>query len=77
MQPTALPARSHRAAISVALDTGNTTGIDNQLLIDTGVWEDVPMSFMVPGQEQHIDPSHEGGELFQFTEMAEATHSRS
>ena len=36
------------------------------MLIDTDGWEDVGM----PGPEAQVDPSHEGGEYFQFIDMA-------
>jgi hypothetical protein len=30
----------------------------------------------VPGEESHIDPSHEGGKYFQFIDMAQASLTR-
>jgi hypothetical protein len=62
--------------VRVALETGNTTGIDEQMLMDTEGWEDIPIDTDVPGEESHIDPSHEGGEYFQFIDMAQASLTR-
>jgi hypothetical protein len=60
----------------MALDTGNTTGIDEQILMEAEAWEDIPIDTGPPGQEAHVDPSHEGGEYFQFIEMAQASFTR-
>ena len=67
----ALPQSVRRAAVRMALDTGNTAGIDEQLIIDSEAWEDVTMDIEMPGQEAQVDPSHEGGEYFQFIDMAQ------
>jgi hypothetical protein len=60
----------------VALDTGNTAGIDEQLIMDTEAWEDMPMDPCMPAQEMQVDPSHEGGEYNYFIDMADASFSR-
>ena len=64
------------AAARVALDTGNMTGFDDQLITDTDVWEDIPIDLGMPAQEVHVDPSHEGDEYFHFIDMAQASLSR-
>lgn len=57
----------------MALDSGNTVGIDEHLITEADAWEDVPMDLAAPGQEGAVDPSHEGGEYFHFIEMADSS----
>jgi len=72
----ALPENLRRATIRVALDTGNTAGINDQLILDTEDWEDIPMDPCMPAEEGQVDPSHEGGEYNHFIEMVDASFSR-
>ncbi|KAF8583365.1 hypothetical protein K439DRAFT_1617574 [Ramaria rubella] len=72
----ALPDSVRRAAVRVALDTGNTNGIDEQLIMDTDGWEDIPDDFGVQAAEVLVDPSHEGGEYFHFIDMAQDSFYR-
>ncbi|KAF8479454.1 hypothetical protein JB92DRAFT_3133576 [Gautieria morchelliformis] len=66
-----LPEGSRRAAVQMALETGHTLGIDEQMIVDTDAWEDVPsLDIPISGKEVSVDPSHEGGEYFQFIDMA-------
>ena len=58
------------------MDTGNTAGLNEQMILDSDVWEDVPMDQAISGQETQVDPSHEGGDYFHFVEMVEASFSR-
>jgi len=51
-------------------------GIDDQLILDTDAWEDVPIGLGVPAPEVEVDPSHEGGEYAHFIDMAQASFSR-
>ncbi|KAF8494792.1 hypothetical protein JB92DRAFT_3147061 [Gautieria morchelliformis] len=67
----ALPEQSRRAAIRVALDTGNTVGIDDGMIGDADAWEDLPLNIPVPDHEVLVDLSHEGGDNFQFLNMAQ------
>ena len=55
---SALPDCTCRVAICVALDMGNTAGIDENM-IDAGGWENIPMDFGETAQEGQVDPSHE------------------
>jgi len=64
------------AAVQVALVTGNMVGINDQLILDTDAWEDVPIGLGVPAPEVEVDPSHEGGEYVQFIDMVQASFSR-
>jgi hypothetical protein len=72
----ALPAQTRRAAVRVALDTGHTVGINEQMITDVDAWEDVPLSLPLPDHETPVDPSHEGGEYFQFVDMAQDAFHR-
>ncbi|KAF8530645.1 hypothetical protein JB92DRAFT_2804438 [Gautieria morchelliformis] len=66
-----LPEGSRRAAVQMALETGHTLGIDEQMIVDTDAWEDVPsLDIPISGKEVSVDPSHEGGEYFQLIDMA-------
>ena len=71
-----LPASMHHAAVQVALVTRNMVGIDDQLILDTDAWEDVPIGLGVPAPEVEVAPSHEGGEYVQFIDMVQASFSR-
>ena len=72
----ALPTSMRRAAVHVALDTGNTAGIDAQFITDNDAWQDIPMDIdTVPG-EGEVDLSHEGGEYFRFVDLTKDSFAR-
>ena len=72
----ALPTTTRRAAVHVALDTGNTAGIDAQFIMDNNAWQDVPMDIdSLPGEEE-ANLSHEGGEYFRFIDLANDSFTR-
>ena len=52
---SALPDRTCRVAIHVALNMGNTAGIDEDM-IDAGGWENVPMDFRETAHKGQVDP---------------------
>ena len=72
----ALPKNLHRATVRVALDTSNTVGIDDQLIMDSEDWEDIPMDMCTPAEEGQVDPSHEGGEYNHFIDMVDVPFLR-
>jgi hypothetical protein len=73
---SALPMSSRRAAIRTALDTGHVAGINEQLVMETDGWEDIPEDFGIPGLEAEVDPSHEGGDYLEFNQLVHDTLSR-
>ena len=40
------------------------------MIDDADAWEDVPVEIPLPDHEVLMPPSHEGGDQFQFTDMA-------
>ncbi|KAF8573706.1 hypothetical protein K439DRAFT_1624875 [Ramaria rubella] len=70
----ALPESLCRAAVHIALDTGHTSGIDDQMVTKTEAWEDVPDGIDIPAHE--VDPSHEGREYFHFIDTAQDSLAR-
>ena len=45
-------------------------------MIDAGGWENIPMDFRETAQEGQVDLSHEGGEYFNFIDIAQESFSR-
>ena len=72
----ALPKNLHHATVCVALDTGNTVGINDQLIMDSEDLEDIALDVCMPAEEGQVDPSHEGGEYNHFIDMADASFLR-
>lgn len=72
----ALPASVCRAALHVALDTGNTTGIHEEMITENDAWEDIPMELDLSSGEVQVDPSYEGGEYFHYIDLAHDSLNR-
>jgi hypothetical protein len=60
-----------RAAAKVAIDMGHLGGVDVE-----DAWEDVPMGDVTATPDVNVDPSHEGGDYFDFLPMAEDSFAR-
>jgi len=61
--------------VRVAFETGHIGSIDDHLAAD-GAWEDIPMDLSAPTPDVNIDLSYEGGEYFQFIQMAQESLGR-
>jgi hypothetical protein len=57
--------------VRVAIETGNTAGIDQQMVVDNDIWEDITEESSMPGWDSQVNHSHEGGDYFQFLDMAQ------